>query len=83
MYVYKEIRTRPPHTFKFDIDDKGNVLKVIQRGTNEEKFYRPDLFLHHTYQMQFGNPYGKSDLSAAFSSWKSKKFVDRFFAVYL
>lgn len=82
-YVYKDIKTRPPHSFRFEIDEKGTIMKVIQSTARGELAFNPQLFLHHIYQPTFGNPYGRSDLYAAYNPWKAKKFVDRFYAVYL
>lgn len=83
LYIYKAIKTRPPHTFKFDLDEFGNVKEVIQMTMKGDLKFKPDMFLHHVYQPEFGNPYGLSDLSAAFQDWKAKKFVKRFMAIYL
>lgn len=73
----KVIRTRPPHSFLFHIDDFGNVLEVEQYAAKGSRKFKPDIFLHHSYQSDFGNPYGKSDLHAAHPAWVAKKFVFR------
>lgn len=83
LYVYKSLKTRPPHTFKFEIDKKGRVTNVVQSTDEGEKKFDPGLFLHHGYQVEYGNPYGKSDLSAAHGPWKAKKFMNKFFAIYM
>lgn len=80
-YIYKGLRTRPPHSFLFDVDDKGNVIKVIQNTTHGENPLEPSVFIHHIYQPEFGNPYGTSDLKAAYSAWKAKKFFLRMYAI--
>lgn len=84
LYRIKTIKVRPPHSFKFELDDKGNVVQVKQ-STNKgaDLSFNPDLFLHFAYQMEFGNPYGVSDLKAAFTPWKIKKYALRFYAKYL
>lgn len=79
----KELRTRPPHTFMFNMNEKGQVESIIQTQNKGEVEFKPRLFLHHVYQSEFSNPYGKSDLKAAHNSWKAKKFVQRFLAMYL
>ena len=71
----KCIKVRPPHGFTFNLDDKGTVLEIEQIGTRKILKFKPESFLHHVYQPEFGNPYGKSDLKAAFKSWTSKKFL--------
>lgn len=83
LWCYKEIRTRPPHSFTFDIDEKGNIKAIKQLALSNEQPYEPKTFIHHVYQMEFGNPYGKSDLRAAFTPWKAKKFVMKFYNIYL
>ena len=82
-YKYKNIRTRAPHAFKFIMDDFGTVTEVTQAGAKQEHRFKPSQFIHHIYQMQFGNPYGKSDLRAAYKAWKAKQFFIKFFAIYV
>ena len=82
-YVYKVLRTRAPHAFKFYLDKYGNVEKITQMTENEEKEFEPSTFIHHVYQSRFGNPYGTSDLQAAHNAWKAKKFFVKFFAIYV
>jgi phage gp29-like protein len=81
--IYKSLKTRPPHSFQFDVDDKGFIKQVIQSTPRGELKFEPKTFLHHVYQMEFGNPYGKSDLQSAYAAWKAKKFFSRFFAIYV
>lgn len=82
-YEYKAIKVRPPHSFRFDMDRFGNILKIIQATDQTEIDFKPSQFLHYVYQPEFGNPYGKSDLKAAHASWVAKKFFMRFFAMYV
>lgn len=79
----KDIKTRPPHTFEFHLDMKGDVEKIIQNAESSAYTFKPDYFLHYVYQPEFGNPYGQSDLRAAFQAWKTKKFFFRFWAMYV
>lgn len=82
LYAHKSVRVRPPHTFKFDLSDKGDILKVIQVGHGGDKPYDPKKFIHHVYQPEFGNPYGRSDLQAAHVAWKAKKHFVKMYCVY-
>lgn len=79
----KDIKTRPPHTFEFHLTEIGDVEKIVQRQAKGSKDFDPNYFLHYTYQPEFGNPYGKSDLRAAHQAWKTKKFFLRFWAIYV
>ena len=83
MYQFDSIRVRPQQTFRFDITDKGDVTALLQNTNSGEVAFDPRIFLHHVYQSEWGNPYGKSDLRAAHNSWKAKKFVTKFLAIYL
>lgn len=83
LWKISEMRTRPPHSFRFDIDDKGNVTKIHQVGAPKDMEFDDKVFLHHVYQMEFGNPYGRSDFRAAHAAWKAKYFIMRFYNIYL
>lgn len=82
-YIYDDIITRPPHTFLFNIDQRGRILSITQHTAEGDKELKPSVFIHHVNAMQFGNPYGLSDLQAAHMPWKAKHFVDKFFAIYM
>ena len=82
-YQYDTVKVRPPHSFRFDLDDFGNVRAIFQATNRGDISFEPGKFLHYAYQSDFGNPYGRSDLRAAHSSWKAKKFVNKFLAIYL
>jgi len=82
LYQVKTIKVRPPHSFRFEIDDKGNVVKIIQSTNTGDVEFEPNKFMHLAYQMEFGNPYGTSDLKSAYLPWKIKKFFIKMFAKY-
>lgn len=81
--MVKDLKTRPPHGFEFHLNDKGDVEKIVQNASSGTLDFKPDYFLHHVYQPQFGNPFGRSDLQAAHTAWKAKKFIFRFWAMYV
>ena len=83
LYEVKSIRVRPPHSFKFDIDRFGSIIQILQNTDKGEISIEPTKLLHHVYQQEYGNPYGKSDMKAAHTPWASKKFFLRFFAMYV
>lgn len=82
MYRHRTILVRPPHTFQFNIDEKGQVEKVVQMTQNGPKDFDPSRFIHHTYQSQFGNPYGTSDFQAAHQAWVAKKHFMKMYCVF-
>lgn len=73
---------KPPHSFEFDINDFGDVVKVRQVGAQNTNEFAPDYFMHFAYQQEWGNPFGKSDLKSAHAAWKAKKFFIKMFAIY-
>ena len=84
LYEWKSILVRPPHTFQFDVADDGSIKSIKQDQNMASGVPIPtERLIHYIYQPEFGNPYGKSDLRAAHSSWVTKKFIMRFMAIYL
>lgn len=51
-------------------------------GSMENPF-PPEKFIIYSYNMQFGNWYGRSDLFSAFRSWLIKKHALKFWSVWL
>lgn len=51
-------------------------------GNNSNPFPK-DKFIIYSYNSQFGNWYGRSDLLAAFRSWLSKKHTMKFWNIWL
>lgn len=82
-YQYDTLKVRPPHTFRFNLDDFGNVSTIVQSTARGDLSFQPEKFIHYAYQSDFGNPYGRSDLRAAYGAWKAKKFINKFLAIYL
>lgn len=79
----KNLKTRAPHSFEIHTDSFGNIEKVLQwinGGIIEIPLGR---IIIHTYQMEFGNWYGKSDLRAAYRPWWSKEFALKAWNIYL
>lgn len=74
---YKAIKTRKPHHFGFRQDEFGNITALEQFNT-ESGYSRPDRtlpigkFVIYSYMEEFDNPYGNSDLRAAYLYWWNK-----------
>lgn len=82
-YELSKLKVRPPQSFRFVIDPRGEVLSITQAGNLGDIVIDPRRVLHHVYQQEFGNPYGKSDLRATHTAWKAKKFISKFLAIFL
>lgn len=74
-----------PHYFDFNTDAHGQILSVVQRwvqGVNQVEF-PPEKFVIYSYDQEFENPYGKSDLEAAYRPWWVKDNAYKWFAIML
>lgn len=62
----KNLKTRKPHSFDFTQDEFGNITEIIQHTHRGEKKLNPNKFILYSYQGEFDNPYGRSDLESAY-----------------
>jgi hypothetical protein len=78
-----------PHYLDFDMNAFGDVLAVIQRwtpGTSSsipEKLFSLEKFVHYAFDREHENPYGKSDLEAAYRPWWAKDNAYKWLTVML
>ncbi len=79
----KKLKTRAPHTFEFNTDKFGNLKNILQHTADEDITINPAKVIHMTHQSDFDNPYGTSDLQAAYRAWFSKDIMIRFWNIYL
>jgi phage gp29-like protein len=85
--MLKAIKARDPERLEAQVDRFGNILQWEQDegtapGVNKITV-KPDKVWHYAHQSEFGNPYGQSDLRAAYKSWWAKKFLINFWNVFL
>lgn len=81
-----ELRPKSPTRIEFRIDKMGNLPPdgILQRQDNGKYIVLPqDKFLLYTYQKEFDNFYGESDLKAAYRPYFVKANVLRYWAIYL
>lgn len=82
----KQFKTRPPHSFDLHTDKFANITKITQEtggdpivlDDNELKY-----FVIYSYNSEFGNPYGRSDLYRAYRAYWSKDIIYKFRNIYL
>jgi hypothetical protein len=83
----KALKTRAPWGLVFSQDEFGNLLPdgiVQQINTVLPGGRLPrSKFVIMSYQSQFGNPYGVSDLEAAYTAWWSKHNAQKWLAMLL
>lgn len=69
------VKVRAPHHLDFVQDGFGNVTGVRQLVMGPSDVVPINKFVHYVNQGEFDNPYGRSDLRAAYKPWFSKSFV--------
>lgn len=79
----RNIKTRHPATWLIHTDKHGNIEKYEQQGVTENLKINPDSLIHYVNNRAFQNPYGKSDLRAAYAAWFTKRQVMKFYAIFL
>ena len=77
------IKTRPPHSFEFDTDERGNLKKLLQHGPKGDVELDPAKMIIMSYNAEFGNWYGTSDLKAAYRSYFAKDMLIKFWNIFL
>lgn len=79
------LKDRKPHYFEFDIDEYGNLRQLVQlgNGLSREQYLNPAKFVVYSYQFEFGNWYGTSDLEAAYRAWWIKDNAYKWLAIML
>lgn len=79
----KKLKTRAPHAFTLHTDEYGNFIEIEQDNMGDDVRISPDKVIWMVHQYEFGVPYGKSDLQAAYRAWFSKKIIIKFWNIYL
>lgn len=81
----KALKTRRPHGFNFEFDDFGELDESVglhQQTQKGEKKYPPRKFVIYSFEKEFQNVYGKSDLRAAYRAWWSKNNFIKWWNIY-
>lgn len=80
----KNLKTRSPVSWLFHQDDFGNVSRYEQQGaTKQFSDIDPNSIIHFVNNPRYGNPYGTSDLRAAYTAYFIKKQIIRYYAIFL
>lgn len=80
---FKELRTRHPNTWRLHTDKHGRMEKYEQMGSDDSVAINPKSLIHMINQGKWQNPYGRSDLRAAYEAWMTKRHIIRFYAIFL
>lgn len=82
----KTIKSKRPHYYDFKVDAFSNLMPdglVLTGLLTPQENLPVNKFLLYSYQKEFGNWYGKSDLNAAYASWWKKSYIQKMWAIYL
>lgn len=63
----KSIKTKRPHSLRFELDDFANILGIINDG--QAGIFPAEKFIVYTYGDSLQQPYGQSDLESAYRPW--------------
>ncbi len=81
--MLSEIKGKDPITFEFDQDKYGNLIGLYQVEGYKREPLTPAKFVIWSYQSEFNNIYGESDLEACYPAWWSKVNAYKWLAVAL
>jgi len=82
----RNIKDKPSHTFDMKVDAYGNLLGMRQTqfwGSHDAPVLPLAKFFRWTYDGASDNPYGTSDLRAAFPHYQRKEIILRAWTVFL
>jgi phage gp29-like protein len=78
------VKSKDPSTLGFELDEFLNLTGVVRLPlVGGPEPLAPEKFVIYTYMPQYENPYGRSDLRAAYKHWWSKDAILRFYNTYL
>jgi len=77
----RHIKTRHPGPWLFHQDQAGNIERYEQQGVSGD--IDPKSLIHYVNRRKFQNPYGISDLRAAYNAWFIKKHITRWYAIFI
>ena len=75
------LKSKDPDEWQFNLDGYRNIVSLTHVPTSE--IYPRDRFVLYTYNADYANPYGTSDLRACYRNWWSKDMLTRFWNLYL
>lgn len=79
MVRLKKLASRKPHDITFEADPHGNMTACVQNA----KKLPLDKLIIYTYDYEFSNHYGRSDLEAVYRAWWTKSNAYKWMAMLL
>jgi SPP1 gp7 family putative phage head morphogenesis protein len=82
--VLSKLKTRAPHTFTLPTDNHGELIEITQHTNGEDLHLDPEKFIIYSYNKEFDNPYGRSDLNrGVYRAYISKDALIKFWNIRL
>jgi len=79
----KKLVPKPFETFKFNVDEYGQIVKTIQALNAKEQTIDLNRFVYYVQNPEVDYHYGQSELFAAYRSWYSKDIIIRLYNIFL
>lgn len=80
----QRIKTKSPDTFEFKVDMYGNLIGLTQNVGSLNNVPMPvDKFVIYSFDSEFGNPYGRSELEAAYRAYWCKDNAYKWMLMFL
>ena len=81
----KNIKTKKPHYYNFAVDEFSNLLPngIQYNQSGKDVRYPINKFIIFSYNKEFGNHYGTSDLRPAYRGYWSKDVLIKMWNIYL
>lgn len=80
----KVLKTRHPNSFKIYQDEYGNITDFKQNTERKgEVPIKRTSLTHYINDSRFQNPYGTSDLQAAYNAWFIKSEIVKYMAIFM
>jgi len=86
VYRFRKFRSLDPYYYKFNLDAFGNILKVVAdnvTGIIQQEEFDPRLFFIWSYNERYSNPFGNSDLRAAYRAYWIKDTAWKMRGLYM
>ena len=75
------LKSKDPGDWGFDVDEYKNITAL--RHYLDDKTFDVSQFVVYSYNPEYSNPYGVSDLRSCYRNWWSKDLLTRFWNLYL
>jgi len=82
--VFTKLLTRAPHSWEIRTDDKGAITELVQYTGGQDQKIPLDKVILYSYQKEFDNFYGQSDINkGVYTAWWSKTNIIKFWNIAL